>query len=172
MPDTAYSLAAASSIQHWLSPKVGLPASTHGTIPARGWVRFILIAVRRSRPVPCPRARRAVPNSPRLSLPTPPTDATRAGYTLQPLGLSATIPLNPPWAASSAGRAPGSQSGGRGFDPPAVHQLTKSRVPGGKPGVSSELDPPCVAGCHGIAPDGAANATSSQALSELLRAPL
>src|SRR4030095_11720379 len=26
-------------------------------------------------------------------------------------------------AASSAGRAPGSQSGGRGFDPPAVHQI-------------------------------------------------
>ena len=27
------------------------------------------------------------------------------------------------WAFSSAGRAPGSQSGGQGFDPPKVHQL-------------------------------------------------
>src|SRR6266567_1937232 len=30
-----------------------------------------------------------------------------------------------------------SQSGGRGFDPPAVHQLRTPRVPWGKPGVSS-----------------------------------
>ena len=28
----------------------------------------------------------------------------------------------PFWAISSAGRAPGSQSGGQGFDPPMVHQ--------------------------------------------------
>ena len=30
------------------------------------------------------------------------------------------------WAFSSAGRAPGSQSGGQGFDPPKVHQSKKS----------------------------------------------
>ena len=35
------------------------------------------------------------------------------------------------------GRGANSQSGGRGFDPPAVHQLARSRVPRGKPGVSS-----------------------------------
>ncbi len=28
------------------------------------------------------------------------------------------------WAGSSAGRAPGSQSGGQGFDPPSVHQAS------------------------------------------------
>src|SRR6266496_5760579 len=31
-----------------------------------------------------------------------------------------------------------SQSGGRGFDPPAVHQLRKPRMPWGKPGVSAQ----------------------------------
>ena len=30
--------------------------------------------------------------------------------------------FNEIWAISSAGRAPGSQSGGQGFDPPMVHQ--------------------------------------------------
>ena len=40
-------------------------------------------------------------------------------------------PVVLPWAASSAGRAPGSQSGGREFDPRAVHQIRQrlSRLP-------------------------------------------
>lgn len=32
------------------------------------------------------------------------------------------------WAISSAGRAPGSQSGGQGFDPPMVHHWTHIRT--------------------------------------------
>ena len=46
-----------------------------------------------------------------------------------------------PWAASSAGRAPGSQSGGREFEPRAVHQPHLQLRAAGVPSVSTLTTP-------------------------------